>query len=172
LIGVVVTVVVVQALLILDSFIVFFTIFLIAIPQQKPFFSFLSQKVDLTLEELEARMDNNPASSGSSTSTAASGSSTQLGPDDDASLLRFLVDMKGEAVSDKQLRDDLMTMLVAGHETTVKGAESSETITVVISSWLCRHSCAIITNTTIAIIIFSPSSLSSLSSFSSQRLRC
>ena len=39
--------------------------------------------------------------------------------DDDASLLRFLVDMKGEAVSDKQLRDDLMTMLVAGHETTV-----------------------------------------------------
>ena len=38
--------------------------------------------------------------------------------DDDASLLRFLVDMKGEAVSDKQLRDDLMTMLVAGHETT------------------------------------------------------
>jgi len=41
-----------------------------------------------------------------------------LGADDDASLLRFLVDMKGEAVSDKQLRDDLMTMLVAGHETT------------------------------------------------------
>jgi cytochrome P450 len=25
---------------------------------------------------------------------------------------------QGEAVSDKQLRDDLMTMLVAGHETT------------------------------------------------------
>lgn len=38
--------------------------------------------------------------------------------DDDASLLRFLVDMKGEEASDKQLRDDLMTMLVAGHETT------------------------------------------------------
>ena len=38
--------------------------------------------------------------------------------DDDASLLRFLVDMKGDDVSDKQLRDDLMTMLVAGHETT------------------------------------------------------
>lgn len=66
------------------------------------------------MEELEARMDNNPASSGP-------GSSAQIGPDDDASLLRFLVDMKGEAVSDKQLRDDLMTMLVAGHETTVKG---------------------------------------------------
>mmetsp|Transcript_15462 Transcript_15462/g.36082 ORF Transcript_15462/g.36082 Transcript_15462/m.36082 type:complete len:408 (+) Transcript_15462:270-1493(+) len=54
-----------------------------------------STKVELDVDELEAR---------------------EL--DDDASLLRFLVDMKGEAVSDKQLRDDLMTMLVAGHETT------------------------------------------------------
>nr|ATG70863.1 cytochrome P450 [Callitropsis vietnamensis] len=36
----------------------------------------------------------------------------------DTSLLRFLVDMKGEDVDDKQLRDDLMTMLIAGHETT------------------------------------------------------
>eukprot|EP00252_Welwitschia_mirabilis_P011872 TRINITY_DN2637_c0_g1_i1.p1 TRINITY_DN2637_c0_g1~~TRINITY_DN2637_c0_g1_i1.p1 ORF type:complete len:583 (-),score=116.08 TRINITY_DN2637_c0_g1_i1:230-1978(-) len=36
----------------------------------------------------------------------------------DASLLRFLVDMKGEDVDDRQLRDDLMTMLIAGHETT------------------------------------------------------
>lgn len=35
----------------------------------------------------------------------------------DASLLRFLVDMRGEDVDDKQLRDDLMTMLIAGHET-------------------------------------------------------
>jgi cytochrome P450 family 97 subfamily B polypeptide 3 len=34
------------------------------------------------------------------------------------SLLRFLVDMRGEESSSKQLRDDLMTMLVAGHETT------------------------------------------------------
>lgn len=34
------------------------------------------------------------------------------------SLLRFLVDMRGEEVSSKQLRDDLMTMLIAGHETT------------------------------------------------------
>lgn len=39
-------------------------------------------------------------------------------PDDDASLLRFLVDMKGESASTKDLRDDLMTMLIAGHETT------------------------------------------------------
>ena len=37
---------------------------------------------------------------------------------DDASLLRFLVDMRGEEANDKQLRDDLMTMLIAGHETT------------------------------------------------------
>ncbi|CAI5458931.1 unnamed protein product [Closterium sp. Yama58-4] len=36
----------------------------------------------------------------------------------DASLLRFLVDLRGEDCDDKQLRDDLMTMLVAGHETT------------------------------------------------------
>jgi cytochrome P450 len=34
------------------------------------------------------------------------------------SLLRFLVDMRGESVTSQQLRDDLMTMLIAGHETT------------------------------------------------------
>lgn len=34
------------------------------------------------------------------------------------SLLDFLVTMRGEDVSTNQLRDDLMTMLVAGHETT------------------------------------------------------
>jgi len=34
------------------------------------------------------------------------------------SLLRFLVDMKGEETSGKQLRDDMITMLIAGHETT------------------------------------------------------
>jgi len=37
---------------------------------------------------------------------------------DDPSLLRFLVDMRGEDLNSKQLRDDLMTMLIAGHETT------------------------------------------------------
>ncbi|CAN6454477.1 unnamed protein product [Victoria cruziana] len=37
---------------------------------------------------------------------------------EDASLLRFLVDMRGEDVDNVQLRDDLMTMLIAGHETT------------------------------------------------------
>ncbi|XP_020518082.1 cytochrome P450 97B3, chloroplastic-like isoform X4 [Amborella trichopoda] len=36
----------------------------------------------------------------------------------DASLLRFFDDMRGEDVDDRQLRDDLMTMLIAGHETT------------------------------------------------------
>ncbi|XP_042483216.1 cytochrome P450 97B2, chloroplastic-like isoform X2 [Macadamia integrifolia] len=36
----------------------------------------------------------------------------------DANLLRFLVDMRGADVDDRQLRDDLMTMLIAGHETT------------------------------------------------------
>lgn len=36
----------------------------------------------------------------------------------DASLLRFLVDMRGADVDDRQLRDDLMTMMIAGHETT------------------------------------------------------
>lgn len=37
---------------------------------------------------------------------------------DNPSLLRFLVDMRGEDTTSTQLRDDLMTMLVAGHETT------------------------------------------------------
>lgn len=36
----------------------------------------------------------------------------------DPSLLRFLVDLRDADLSDKQLRDDLMTMLIAGHETT------------------------------------------------------
>jgi len=36
----------------------------------------------------------------------------------DASLLRFLVDMRDADLEEKQLRDDLMTMLIAGHETT------------------------------------------------------
>ena len=36
----------------------------------------------------------------------------------DPSLLRFLVDARGEDATTKQLRDDLMTMLIAGHETT------------------------------------------------------
>ena len=37
---------------------------------------------------------------------------------DNPSLLRFLVDMRGEDTTSTQLRDDLMTMLIAGHETT------------------------------------------------------
>ena len=36
----------------------------------------------------------------------------------DPSLLRFLVDMRDADINNKQLRDDLMTMLIAGHETT------------------------------------------------------
>ena len=36
----------------------------------------------------------------------------------DPSLLRFLVDIRDADLSGKQLRDDLMTMLIAGHETT------------------------------------------------------
>jgi len=37
---------------------------------------------------------------------------------EDPSMLRFFVDMRGADINNKQLRDDLMTMLVAGHETT------------------------------------------------------
>ena len=33
---------------------------------------------------------------------------------DDPSMLRFLVDMRGADIDNKQLRDDLMTMLIAG----------------------------------------------------------
>lgn len=36
----------------------------------------------------------------------------------DPSMLRFLVELRGEETTNKQLRDDLMTMLIAGHETT------------------------------------------------------
>lgn len=35
----------------------------------------------------------------------------------DPSLLRFLVELRGEETTTKQLRDDMMTMLIAGHET-------------------------------------------------------
>merc|ERR1719171_2228335 len=38
--------------------------------------------------------------------------------EEDVSLLRFLVDMRGEEATGSQLREDLMTMLIAGHETT------------------------------------------------------
>merc|ERR1719171_892982 len=40
------------------------------------------------------------------------------GEEEDVSLLRFLVDMRGEDATCSQLREDLMTMLIAGHETT------------------------------------------------------
>ncbi|KAL3914372.1 MAG: hypothetical protein SGPRY_007650, partial [Prymnesium sp.] len=36
----------------------------------------------------------------------------------DPSMLRFLVDLRGEEVDSKQMRDDLITLLIAGHETT------------------------------------------------------
>jgi len=36
----------------------------------------------------------------------------------DPSMLRFLIDLKGEQVDNKQMRDDLITLLIAGHETT------------------------------------------------------
>lgn len=36
----------------------------------------------------------------------------------DPSLLRFLVELRGKQTTNAQLRDDLMTLLIAGHETT------------------------------------------------------
>jgi cytochrome P450 family 97 subfamily B polypeptide 3 len=55
--------------------------------------------------------------------TASSSELTELEQRDyqsakDPSLLRFLVDLRGEETTNVQLRDDLMTMLIAGHETT------------------------------------------------------
>lgn len=44
---------------------------------------------------------------------------------EDPSLLRFLVDMRGEDLTSKVLRDDLMTMLIAGHETTAVSFRNS-----------------------------------------------
>ena len=55
----------------------------------------ISTRKEETIEELEKR-DN----------------------EEDPSLLRFLVDMRGEDLTSEVLRDDLMTMLIAGHETT------------------------------------------------------
>ena len=55
----------------------------------------VSTRKEATVEELEKR-DN----------------------EDDPSLLRFLCDMRGEDLTSRVLRDDLMTMLIAGHETT------------------------------------------------------
>ena len=48
---------------------------------------------------------------------------------DDPSMLRFLVDMRGADIDNKQLRDDLMTMLIAGHETEtiIRGVTSTRT---------------------------------------------
>ena len=57
----------------------------------------LENKQEVDLSEFESRDYNNVS---------------------DASLLRFLVDIRGDEASDRQLRDDLMTMLIAGHETT------------------------------------------------------
>ena len=36
----------------------------------------------------------------------------------DPSMLRFLIDLRGEECDSKQMRDDLITLLIAGHETT------------------------------------------------------
>jgi len=36
----------------------------------------------------------------------------------DPSMLRFLIDLRGEEVDNTQMRDDLITLLIAGHETT------------------------------------------------------
>lgn len=55
----------------------------------------VSTRKEATIEELEERDDET-----------------------DPSLLRFLVNMRGEDLSSTVLRDDLMTMLIAGHETT------------------------------------------------------
>jgi cytochrome P450 len=55
----------------------------------------VTTRKEATVEELEKRENSN-----------------------DPSILRFLVDMKGEDLSSMTLRDDLMTMLIAGHETT------------------------------------------------------
>jgi len=37
---------------------------------------------------------------------------------EDPSMLRFLIDLRGEECDNKQMRDDLITLLIAGHETT------------------------------------------------------
>ena len=60
---------------------------------------------------------------------------------DDPSLLRFLVDMRGEDLSSMTLRDDLMTMLIAGHETTAAMCKFDlevDTLAVLLHVLLCQ----------------------------------
>jgi len=79
----------------------------LVLPSQREF------KRDLAL--LNAKLDDLVAAALREEAAADSPHSSR---EDRISLLDFLVTMRGEDVSTTQLRDDLMTMLVAGHETT------------------------------------------------------
>lgn len=59
-------------------------------------------------------------------------------------MLRFLVDMRGADATSKQLRDDLMTMLIAGHETTAAVLTWAFFCIVQVGAWWCSlgHSSA------------------------------
>ena len=56
------------------------------------------------------------------------------------SLLRFLVDMRGEDTTSTQLRDDLMTMLIAGHETTAAVLTWANVRIIPKSRFICKSS--------------------------------
>ncbi len=65
-------------------------------------------------------------------------------------MLRFLIDLRGEEVDNKQMRDDLITLLIAGHETTAavltwltyalsQHPEALKVVQVACSGWLEPH---------------------------------
>lgn len=65
-------------------------------------------------------MPASPSSPSSSTATSSSAPSSPSAPLEESSaptVLHFLLG-SGEALNSRQLRDDLMTLLIAGHETT------------------------------------------------------
>jgi len=65
------------------------------------------QKLDEVLDEAIAEAQQNKADLDAESLQMRSG----------GSLLRFLIDLRGEDVASEQLRDDLRTLLIAGHET-------------------------------------------------------
>jgi cytochrome P450 len=82
------------------------------VPRQKQFQQDIDAiNAELTVLIAEALQDKNPTD-------IADFESRNYDLVNDASLLRFLVDVRGDDVTGEQLRDDLMTMLIAGHETT------------------------------------------------------
>ena len=82
------------------------------VPRQKQF------KADITMVKEELNVLIRTAMENRNETDLAEMEARDYTNVEDASLLRFLVDVRGDEATGEQLRDDLMTMLIAGHETT------------------------------------------------------